>query len=593
MSFLRNTVRLFWRGYDMLTGIAEDVRVVVKTVRASREAADRHQVGVARALKRVAGQTERAASAPAAIEHVGSELRELRRDVEAMHGEARAGLRQYHLQLGRLARAVDLLGGGASTDPRLGARAIPLEAPEPAPSSWGSIGVTHPDPEGREWTLLRACPGCGHDELTVVNPWNKLLLLDKAPDDSSARYDYAICHACGILAATRRPFGARFHFLLEHFGEVTAKRDGRAITNPVLNPYPLDEADRDRLRRLAEPGVFVSDLSSAGKAKAYLPGLLRDRFERSGHVDIIGSLLQPRNARVLEVRAKTGALVDGLRRYWGADVHSMPIWESQQFLVQEFYGIPASRLIDFDRFAIPFDGTFDLIVCQHMLTHALRPAEFLAELRRKLNPGGHIYLYNEPDDIEFLGKGQSMIAHLNPLHMQAFDQESLARVLAANGFEVVFMKRHDLTHVCLARLTPDARMTPMDAPACQRRLEQYRKAFDRSILRLDETISPRVAEQWLEVVERAVAGGVAEFDKNGRLRLVSSWSVAARFASRLRRAGGRADQRRHSVRAEWCQPAQHPVRQHLVAARRLRRRTNGSSSARRGESWCALLSMTQ
>ena len=40
----------------------------------------------------------------------------------------------------------------------------------------------------------------------------------------------------------------------------------------------------------------------------------------------------------------------------------MPIWESQQYLLQAIYGIPTSALIDFERFEIPFEGPFDVIV---------------------------------------------------------------------------------------------------------------------------------------------------------------------------------------------------------------------------------------
>jgi hypothetical protein len=54
------------------------------------------------------------------------------------------------------------------------------------------------------------------------------------------------------------------------------------------------------------------------------------------------------------------------------EVHAMPIWESQQFIMQELHGIPTSSPIDFDRFSAPFDQPFDLRVCNHMLNHAVR-----------------------------------------------------------------------------------------------------------------------------------------------------------------------------------------------------------------------------
>jgi SAM-dependent methyltransferase len=451
-----------------------------------------------------------------------AQLSELRRGLESVQSELRRSLLQYHLQLGRLARGVEDRGVRLDGHSRLSKRAVPLESSEDAFVPWEGVGggVTHPDPGGREWMELSACPVCGHGEHTIVSPWNKLLLLEKAPDDTSARYDYAVCHACGVLYARRRPFGGRYRFLLEHFGEVTAKRGGdREIPNPLLNPYPLSEQDRDELRRLVAQGVFVSD-HLALSSREYLTGLGIDRFENSGHVDIIGSLVQPRNARVLEVRSRTGSILDGLRRYWNADVYAMPIWESQRFIVQEVYGIPTSDPIDFDRFKVPFEGPFDLIICQHMLTHVLRPAEFFAELRAHLEPGGHLYLHNEPHDREYLHGNQSMIATLNPLHMQAFDQGSLVRALAANGFETVFLKKRDFAHLCLARRA-DVTMTPMERGKKKRRLRAYQQAYDRAILRLDDRQRSRVAADWNAVVERAVASGIAEFDDTGQLRLVA------------------------------------------------------------------------
>jgi len=306
-----------------------------------------------------------------------------------MRREMHARMLQYNHQLGRMARLADearVAGAEESDGRKLSGRAIPVDGPEHEPAIWEAIGDEEPfpDPEGREWLELDACPVCGSSERTLVNPWNKFILIPKAPDQTSARYDYSVCHACGVLYATRRPSGTRYHFLLEHFGEVVAKRGSRGsgeITNRLLNPYPLSDDDREELRRLASHGVFVSDhLGLTGKQ--YLAPLMRDRFENCVHTDIIGSLIEPRNARVVEVRSRAGTILDGLRRAWGATVYAMPIWESQQFLLRELFDITTSPLIDFEHFQIPFDGEFDLIICNHMFTHSLRPRDFFAELRR-------------------------------------------------------------------------------------------------------------------------------------------------------------------------------------------------------------------
>jgi len=451
-----------------------------------------------------------------------SELRVVQQEVRELRRETQARLLQYNHLLARLSRAA----GDHGPERKLSGRTLPIDAGEHEPPTWDAIGdgEPFPDPDGREWLELQACPVCGGTERTLVNPWNKLILIATAPDQTSARYDYSVCHCCGVLFATRRPTGSRYHFLLAHFGEVVAKRGSRGtgqITNRLLNPYPLTDADREELRRLAAHGVFVSDhLGLTGKQ--YLAPLLRDRLENAIHTDIIGSLIEPRGARVVEVRSRAGTILDGLRRAWGADVYAMPIWESQQFLLRELFKITTSPLIDFERFQIPFEGAFDLIVCNHMFTHAVAPREFFAELRRKLKPGGHIYLYHEPDDAEFLAGNQSMFATLNALHMQAFDQASLVRALAANGFETVFIKGRNLHHLVLARMTsPAPAMVAMTDRERRGRVDAYSQAFDRAVLGVDEHLRARVAGAWAAAVERAVAAGVADYDDKGRLRLVS------------------------------------------------------------------------
>ena len=38
-----------------------------------------------------------------------------------------------------------------------------------------------------------------------------------APDAAATRADYALCRRCGVVFARRRPVGARFRYLIEHF----------------------------------------------------------------------------------------------------------------------------------------------------------------------------------------------------------------------------------------------------------------------------------------------------------------------------------------------------------------------------------------
>jgi SAM-dependent methyltransferase len=433
-------------------------------------------------------------------------------EMASLRDEVHDRLLQYHLQLGRLSERVN---GGSKGEP--GSR-VPVHiegetrgnASSELDESSVSSGAVRLDPG--EWMELPGCPTCRTTDRTIVCEWNKLALLASAPDEQSTRYDYAVCHGCGILYATRRPIGKRYRYLVDNFEDVIDK-DAK---NPLLNPHPLTDDDRDRYRRLIARGVFVSDHDPGTS----LSSVLRDRMENAGHVDLLGSLLNPRGARVLEIRPRAGTILEGLRRLYGADVYAMPIWEGQQFIIQELYGIPTSTLIDFDRFQVPFEEPFDLIVCNHMFNHAVRLDGFLAAVHAALRTGGHLYLYNEIDDSEFLDGGQSMIATMNPLHLQASDRPSLVRALGAAGFEPVFVTGRHKRNVILVRKTDVPQWRPIGDADRARRIAAYHRARDRAVLRIPERIRSRFAEVWPATVGRAVASGVARFDDKGDLRIV-------------------------------------------------------------------------
>jgi SAM-dependent methyltransferase len=497
----RRLLRFLAEAPDLLHAVRKSLKAATH---ASSESA-----AISRKSMKLATQSERRVAA------LQKEVHALQEESTQLREEMRQRLLQYNLQLGRLSRTRVVDG----EEPRLAARSVPMEVDEEQRFEWETVAGPPPDPAGREWLTLDACPACGHTARTIVNPFNKLVLLKTAPDATAARYDYAVCHACGLGYASRRPFGGRYRHLLEHFGEVTGKAgDRKAIKNPLLNPMPLTDDDRAQLSRVAARGVWVSEHLGVPKGD-YLEALVRDRFENSVHLDLLASLVSPKDARVLEIRPRTGTISDGLRRLFGAKVFALPIWESQRFLLKEVYGIDSPGLVNYDDFTIPFEGRFDLIVCNHMLTHVVRPGLFFDTILSHLNPGGYVYFYNEPEDIEFLSGSQSMLASLNPLHMQTFDQRSLVRALAARGLKVVFLKRRNLNHMCLAQ-PGDAAWSPMSPKERDARLAAYRTAYDRAVLLSPPDVRQRFADEWPKVVERGVASGLAEFDADGNLRLV-------------------------------------------------------------------------
>jgi len=371
---------------------------------------------------------------------------------------------------------------------------------------------------------LDACPVCTGTAFTPVCEYNKLLLLDSGVDEEARVYNYALCHDCGVVYARRRPVGARYAYLLERF-EVTLGRAQDGIPragHAALRSGALTEDERTALRARVRKGVFVSEHSGVSR-REYLPALLQDRMANSVHVELLGSLLPLRAPRVLELRPRLGSIGAALQRLYGAEVYGMPLFDGQQFLIGETYGIPVDHKVDYDQFTIPYEGQFDLVVANHMVTHALRPREFFSTVHTRLKPGGHLYLYNEPDDRDFLENGKSMINTLNAFHMQTFDSPSIVRVLSACAFEPVFVTHQGGDLIALARAaTRNEGWRRMEPEERDRRLASYQRARDAAVLRLPDRLRPLFAQEWDAIVERSFAAGLVDFDESGRLRMVKA-----------------------------------------------------------------------
>lgn len=432
-------------------------------------------------------------------ERLQQELATLRQDVHER-------LLQHRLQLGRLGALLENGSGGKKEEGE--PLPVVVETPETQPRDSSAVAW--------EWLRLDRCPGCGTLERTIVCEWNKSILLERDIFADSPLYNYALCHGCGIVYATCRPVGAGYRALMNDFSETIGRGDRANATNALLNPYPLSEQDREWYRRLIASGVFVSD----HEPREHLDGVYQDRVENSAHVEILASLLDLQGTRVLEVRSRAGTIVSGLRRRFGASVAAMPIFEGQQFILRELYGIECSDLIDFDMFTIPFEGRFDLIACNHMLTHILRVDRFFDQIREHLKVGGHLYLYNELVEDKFLGGGNSVINTLNALHLQVFDRASLIRLLKANGFEVIFAKLRNGSQLCLAQYTNDRAWRPMPVEERNRRVSDYSLARARAILRAPKTLRNRFGAVWEDAVVQGVAAGIARLDDKGRIRLI-------------------------------------------------------------------------
>jgi hypothetical protein len=363
------------------------------------------------------------------------------------------------------------------------------------------------------------CPVCGHVGRTLVCEYNKFLVFDRPPDGRADRYDYSLCHACGVVCAALRPVGERYRWLFEHFEATIGRTDTghRSVRKLTLSAFDLTEAERAELKSALARGVFVSDHLGLSR-KEYIPSLASDRLAIGAHVELLGSLRDLRGKRVLEIRSRSGAMSASLARLYGVHAHVMALFENQRLVVAEAYGLPTSP-IDYEDFQPPPGQLFDVIVANHMLTHAVRPSAFLDALHGALAPGGLLYLYNEPDEEEYLSDGKSIINSLNAFHLQAFDGRSLTRALAAHGFRVTFLTRQERTFLCLSeKVDGPVAWTPMDAREREGRVRRHQQSRDLAILMLPRHLHQRFASEWSAFVDRVTAAGVAEIDADGQVR---------------------------------------------------------------------------
>jgi SAM-dependent methyltransferase len=364
-----------------------------------------------------------------------------------------------------------------------------------------------------ETETLATCPCCGSDDFTLVSEYNRFLTSEQAPDACASRYNYSLCHHCGVVFARTRPVGARFRNLLERFEDTLGRHGKRGSGVDLFGSRRLTVDEAARIREAAGRDVF-------GAANGHaMPAVLRDRLAVSAHVEILSSLLTLSAPRVLELRPRFGAIGAAIRRQSGGETFALPLFEAQQLVVRQVYGTRADALLDYDRFTIPYDGSFDLVIANHVMTHAVRPAVLLASLRERMALGGHLYLYNEPDEADFLDTGKSMFKTLNPFHLQTFDAASLSRALEAAGFRTIFSTNYQGNLVVLAQVDQPQAPEPPGSKALVRRLGRYAAARDRSILMLPPALRGHFRQEWESVLARAFDTGLVTLDEKGALRL--------------------------------------------------------------------------
>lgn len=246
---------------------------------------------------------------------------------------------------------------------------------------------------------LDACPACAGKRFREVYAYNDLADWPGPEARAIETSAFCACDGCGLFFARRRQdldSAAEFYATFARF------------EHRHYATYPL-------------PAAYVR-----GKEKrAVQICALLDQHR----------LLRP-DLAVLHLRCDGGTLLAHLRATWGVSgLFGLDYFDSNLRHAREVLRLEHVGPLDPGHGLIPFERRFNLIIANHMLTHALDPRRLLATIRERLEPDGAVYFYNEVDHEALMAPGSELLAGgINTFHKQLLTRLSLAHLLGAAGF---------------------------------------------------------------------------------------------------------------------------------------------------------------
>ncbi len=264
---------------------------------------------------------------------------------------------------------------------------------------------------------LKSCPSCGHSQL--LKPLSPQLRFDNSLEHAMRRgkainfdtfrpMDYAnsgwsVCKNCALIFCQKRP--------------------------------SLDDADKwyEKLFRVVEnrnydidplPEIYITNQTSFAV----------DMFETLDAINVFNNVKS-----VLHVHCNAGLLLDRIRSKKGVD----------ELYGLEYFEYPtkhAARLIGANRICRiqtpepvnPFpQEKFDLLLIEHMLTHAHDPIGYLSYLKSLLNVAGKLVVFNELDHAQAMPKWGFYSKGINFFHKQLYTRDSMTAFLQSQGLELV------------------------------------------------------------------------------------------------------------------------------------------------------------
>lgn len=311
---------------------------------------------------------------------------------------------------------------------------------------------------GASMAECAVCPCCGGGDLTPVACRNDLHTIDGV-SDSMKDSDYHVCLDCGLIFARRRQSPESVALFYQWFAHLEHR-------DYAVYPPPKD---------------YIQAKSDFAASQV---GYLRDH-----------DVLSP-GMTIAQVRCDVGSFLSQIKEQFpSCTLHGYDYFDSNIRYAHEQGLNDVERL---DPAGINLrDGTpYDLIVCNHIFTHAIDPAAELQQLYAALKPGGMLFLCNEADHIlrfEPDGPFYQWVA-LNNFHKQLFSRPSLEKFLTGGGFSVVALEHRKYYMQILARRDVTTRDTSRDAdlalaareaaPVLTRNFQRWAKVRDSRFLAL-------------------------------------------------------------------------------------------------------------
>ena len=317
-----------------------------------------------------------------------------------------------------------------------------------------------------ETLALRSCPACGsqnhqpafkqetsrHNSLLRVDA-SALTVAGKAIQRKFASPAWQICSDCDLIFAGNCPSDAgTADWYLDLF-KLSEERG--------YDTYPL-------------PENYVVNKKQSG---ADLYTLLNDNH------------LIPKGGSVLHVRCATAEFLRLARQELGCTIAGVDFFGSCVKHANTVLGEMAVKQMLGPQPENPFVGRkYDLIVSNHMITHAHDPATLVAHYREWLADTGVLVVLNEPDHALTLRSWKAYPRGINFFHKQLFTEATFKSSMLAWGFAV-------------ERITPTIKR---DRKFEKNMLCTCRKTAAKNLVQSEINVSHRALRAW-ELRRRIIA----------------------------------------------------------------------------------------